>query len=63
MDRNSQIPSTKHQIMIKISMIEIRDCSPRPSPLRGEDQGEGRCVIWALGNWEFFGVWDLVIGI
>ena len=60
---NHQIPSTNHQIMTNISMTEIRKPSPCSSPLRGEDEGEGRLDIWTLGNWDLFGVWNLGIEI
>ncbi len=34
-----------------------------PSPLGGEEKGEGRFGYWTLGNWNLFVIWDLVLGI
>jgi hypothetical protein len=42
-------------------MIEIQTPSSRPSPLRGEGEGEGR--FWSLGNLDFGFVSDFEIRI
>jgi len=44
-------------------MTEILIPSPHLSPLRGEEKGEGRFLIWTFGHWNLFGIWNLDIGI
>jgi hypothetical protein len=34
-----------------------------PSPRWGEGKGEGRLMHLVIGNWDLFGIWNLVIGI
>jgi hypothetical protein len=34
-----------------------------PSPRWGEGKGEGLLMHLVIGNWDLFGVWNLVIGI
>jgi hypothetical protein len=44
-------------------MTKILSPSPPPSPLRGEEKGEGWFDHLVIGDWSLFGNWDLVIGI
>jgi hypothetical protein len=46
---NTQAPSSNTQIITKIPMIKIPKESPRLGHL-------------VIGNWDLFGIWDLVIG-
>ena len=49
--------------MTKMTMTGILISSICPSPLGGEEKGEGRFLIWTFGNLNFLGIWNLDIGI